>query len=141
VTLPKPNRFYQQSGVIPFRWENGEIKVLLITSRGSKRWIFPKGIIENGLSPADSAAQEAFEEAGIKGKVYSKPIGNYEYDKWGGTCHVQVFMMNVEEELEVWPESTFRDRKWMTTDEAFRLVEAEELKALLQNLPAIIKGF
>jgi len=138
LTSPKPIWFYQQSGVIPFRWENGEIKVLLITSRGSKRWIFPKGIIDDGLSPAGSAAQEAYEEAGIKGKIYSEPIGEYRYDKWGGTCHVQVFMMAVEKELDTWPESAFRSRKWVTADEAEGLVKEAELKILLRNLPAII---
>ena len=87
----KPKWFYDQSGVIPYRVENGQIQLMVITSRGRKRWIIPKGVIEKDLSPAESAVKEAFEEAGIRGRVSEIPLGEYQYQKWGGTCTVQVF--------------------------------------------------
>jgi len=58
-----------------------ELEVLLITSLNSKRWILPKGWAEAGLSPADNAMREAFEEAGVTGKVEAKPVGTYHYLK------------------------------------------------------------
>ena len=67
--------FYNQAGVVPFRVEKEKIKIMLITSRKKQRWIFPKGIIDPGYSASETAVNEAFEEAGIKGKIGSKPVG------------------------------------------------------------------
>ena len=63
-----PEYFYTQSAVIPFREQNGEFQVMLITSRKKKRWVIPKGVKEPELSAPASAANEAMEEAGIRGK-------------------------------------------------------------------------
>lgn len=57
---------FPQSGAIPYRWYAQQLQVLLTTSRRNKRWIIPKGLIEYHLSAADSAAQEAWEEAGVR---------------------------------------------------------------------------
>jgi 8-oxo-dGTP pyrophosphatase MutT (NUDIX family) len=72
--VPPPESIYRQSGAVPFRVRDGTIEVLLITSLTSGRWIIPKGIIEPPLSSAASAAQEAFEEAGVRGEL-SGPVG------------------------------------------------------------------
>jgi 8-oxo-dGTP pyrophosphatase MutT (NUDIX family) len=72
--VPPPESIYRQSGAVPFRVRDGTIEVLLITSLTSGRWIIPKGIIEPQLSSAASAAQEAFEEAGVRGEL-SVPVG------------------------------------------------------------------
>ena len=88
---PKPNWIFRQSAVIPYRKENDRIEIILITSRSSKHWIFPKGIIEPNMTPESSAAKEALEEAGVIGKSSSTLISEYEYKKWGGFCNVQVY--------------------------------------------------
>ena len=88
---PTPNWFYRQSAVIPYRVTNNRLEIVLITSSSSKHWIFPKGIIEPDMTPEDSAANEALEEAGVIGKSSSELISEYEYEKWGGFCNVQVF--------------------------------------------------
>ena len=51
-----PDWVYRQSAVLPYRFSGGDLEVLLITSRKGKRWVFPKGIIEPGLTPQRSAA-------------------------------------------------------------------------------------
>ncbi len=107
----KPNYWYKQSAVIPFRKSGELLEILLITSRKKKKWIFPKGIIEIGLTSKESAEKEAFEEAGIKGKILPKKIGNYSYKKWGSKCKVKVFAMQVTMELREWEED-FRERRW-----------------------------
>jgi phosphohistidine phosphatase len=134
----RPSWFYRQSAVIPFRRVGGILEVLLVTTRRHRRWIIPKGIIEPGLSAAESAAREAWEEAGIRGAIRSAPIGEYRYAKWGGTCTVQVFLFRVDEELERWPEAAIRGRIWVSPQEAAVRVREEELQPLLARLPDLL---
>lgn len=133
-----PGWMYNQSGVIPYRYRDEELEVLLITSRKRKRWVIPKGIIEPHLLPQDSAAQEAWEEAGIRGQVSQTPLGTYQYHKWGGTCQVKVFLLQVEEMRETWPEAKLRDRQWFSIGEAVNRVDEAELKQMLLALPELV---
>ena len=130
-----PDWMFNQSGVIPYRSRNGEIEVLLITSRKQKHWVIPKGIVEVPLTPQDSAAKEAWEEAGITGQVSQTPVGSYQYFKWGGTCHVEVFLLRVEAVLENWPEADLRTRRWLSVEAAAGQVEEQQLRQLLLSLP------
>lgn len=125
---------FNQSGVIPFRYQEEKPKILLITSRSHKRWIIPKGIIENDLSPAESAVKEAYEEAGIRGKLYPNPIGKYKFNKWGGTVTVAVFLLEVTRIFAHWPESSFRERKWVSIQDAAELVDIKGLKDIIRKL-------
>ncbi len=127
----KPKYFYFQSGVIPYRWDEGKLQILLISSRARSKWVVPKGIIEPGMDPEESAAKEAFEEAGIGGTVHSIPVGNYSFNKWGGTCQVQVFPMEVQTVLDDWPERNFRRREWMSIEEAVECVQEPGLRDLI----------
>jgi 8-oxo-dGTP pyrophosphatase MutT (NUDIX family) len=125
---------YNQSGVIPFRLEQGKIQILLVTSRSGNRWVIPKGIIEPDLSPKESAQKEAYEEAGVSGKISGEAIGTYTYKKWGGMCTVTVFLFRVENTLEDWPESYFRTREWMSMEEAVKRVDEAELKEIFSSV-------
>lgn len=71
-----PEWMYRQSAVIPYRFGADGLEVLLITSRKRKRWVLPKGVVEPGMTPAGSAEKEAFEEAGIEGRVDDRPLGS-----------------------------------------------------------------
>ena len=133
-----PTWMFIQSGVIPYRCRQGEVEVLLITTRKRKRWIIPKGVVEPALSPADSAAKEAWEEAGILGRVIQPSLGAYHYDKWGGTCQVEVFLLQVETALESWPE-VWRDRQWLSLEEAANRVDETELKQMILAVPGLLK--
>ena len=131
---------YLQSGVIPFVVENGTVKVLLVTSRSGERWVIPKGIIEGEAASLESAVREAYEEAGIKGKAYSQAIGEYRYQKWGGTCRVKVFLFQVNEVLKEWPEAHFRQRAWVSVEEAVKRVSERALKNMVRRVPELIDG-
>jgi len=131
----KPSWFYQQSGVIPYRIINDHFEILLITSRRRGRWIIPKGIIDPGTTAAQSAAKEAYEEAGIHGDISSSPIGTYRYHKWGGECTVEVFLLKVHTELETWPEASVRQRRWMTITDAAHVIEEPQLQELILAVP------
>jgi 8-oxo-dGTP pyrophosphatase MutT (NUDIX family) len=139
----RANCWYEQSGVIPYRLNKGEasgeqLEVLLITSRKRKRWLIPKGIIECSMRPQDSAAKEAYEEAGVTGCVSDVLIGTYTYNKWGGICKVKVFPFKVTEVLEDWPEADIRDRQWVSIEEAANRMKEDSLKAILRKLPKIV---
>jgi 8-oxo-dGTP pyrophosphatase MutT (NUDIX family) len=129
--------FYHQSGVIPYRVIHSEVEILLITSRRGKRWVIPKGVIDPGSSASESAAREAYEEAGIRGRLSDSAIGEYRYQKWGGTCTVKVFIMEVQSVLEEWPEASNRRRKWMTVKDASETVREPELQRLILRVPDI----
>ncbi len=126
----KPEYWYKQSAVIPYRKRNGKIEILLITSRNKKRWIIPKGIIEPDLSSQKSAAKEAMEEAGVTGKVEKQIIATYKYKKWDGVCEVQVYAMPVKEISNDWEES-FRRRKWIDLNNFKKYVKDKNLIKVL----------
>ncbi|MBF0428773.1 MAG: NUDIX hydrolase [Magnetococcales bacterium] len=128
---------YNQSAVIPVRGSGEALRILMISSRTSKRWVIPKGIVEPDLSPQASAAKEALEEAGIEGTVMPDSIGTYEYEKWGGTCVAQVFVMRVEKVHDHWLES-FRERVWLSVEEAAQRVKEEKLREILRQVPTFM---
>lgn len=133
-----PDYFFVQSAVIPYRELDGDLEILLISSRKKRRWVIPKGVKEPELSAQASAEQEALEEAGIEGRVSGCPVGHYEYKKWGGTCRVEVFVMSVEKVHLEWLES-YRDREWVSVQEAAQRVSEKQLKQLIRFVPDILK--
>ncbi|MEK6233115.1 MAG: NUDIX hydrolase [Planctomycetales bacterium] len=133
-----PEWLFRQSAVIPYREKKHRIQVLLITSRKSQRWVVPKGVVEPDLTPQDSAEKEAYEEAGIEGRVFVESIGSYTYKKWGGVCDVEVFPMEVELVHDFWPEDSFRTREWTDVSEAAERVREKLLKRMLLELPALV---
>ena len=128
-----------QYGVIPVRAAaDGGIEVLLITSRDTGRWVVPRGNPIPGRSPAESAAQEAFEEAGITGLTEDEPLGRYRYDKRrrdgrSVAAEVLLFRMDVAEVAERWPEMNQRERRWFGVEEAAVAVHESELAQLIRK--------
>ncbi|HYF62153.1 MAG TPA: NUDIX hydrolase [Herpetosiphonaceae bacterium] len=125
---------YDQSGAIPYRWNDGRLEVLLITSRRTGRWIIPKGMVEPGLGPALSAAEEAYEEAGVHGALAAAPLGSYAYAKQGYRWTVSVYALAVESVLERWPEMRSRRRAWHPVEAAATLADGPGLQALIAAL-------
>lgn len=129
----------RQYAALPMRGGKKSLEVMLVTSRFTKRWVLPKGWPAKKLTPWEAAAREAFEEAGLKGKIERKAVGAYEYDKWLAPgkilrCRVKVFPLKVAKEFEKWPEDQERSREWVTPAEAADRVIEPELKALLRKL-------
>ena len=135
-----PDWCYRQSAVVPYRRNSTDVEVLLITSRKGRKWIVPKGIVEPDLTPTESAVAEAFEEAGVRGTVSETLLGTYRYSKWGGTCAVDVFPLSVEDELDDWPESTFRRRLWLPLAEAAERVSSDPLAEIIRALGRHLGG-
>ncbi|UWX56955.1 NUDIX hydrolase [Chlorobaculum sp. MV4-Y] len=119
----------EQSGVLPIAGD----KIVLITARGSGRWIIPKGYIEKGMSPVESAAKEAWEEAGIIGTVRHEEIGTYSYRRPSGIFSVKIYPLEVESLLEQWDEMHVRQRRLVTPGEAIEMIYHEELRILVTD--------
>jgi phosphohistidine phosphatase len=134
-----PDYFYRQSAAVPCRLREGRIEVLLITTVNKGKWTIPKGIVERHLRPEESAGEEAFEEAGIKGRVLEECVGTYRYDKWGGTCEVSVFPMLVDTVMEDWPESGIRRRRWVDGKNAPAEVNKRQLAPLVEEAVSIAR--
>ena len=120
---------------------NAPVQVLLITSRESGRWVIPKGNFGNSVSPHAAAAQEAEEEAGVRGAVCPTPLGTYRYRKRKGSgaslmADVEVFPLSVSEELRDWKEKKERQRRWFSLGDAANAVEEPDLRDLIRTFNA-----
>lgn len=130
--------FRQQYAALCFRYkgQSDEIEILVITSRDTGRWVIPKGWPMKRKEPFEAAAIEAWQEAGVRGKVRKKPVGRYTYlksldDGDVAPCVVDVFQIEVEHMAEKFRERGERRYQWVSPDEAARRVREVELKALL----------
>jgi 8-oxo-dGTP pyrophosphatase MutT (NUDIX family) len=113
-------------------------EVLIITSLNAKRWILPKGWLEPELSAAENAAREAFEEAGVIGKINPQPIGSYHYlkdrkDGGGIPCSVMVFALAVTRQFDDWPEKNLRKLAWLPVEQAAARVVEPGLRQMLKD--------
>src|SRR5579864_1857830 len=108
-----------QYGALPFSvTDEGEIRILLVTTRGRRNWIIPKGWPIRNLTAAATAAREAYEEAGLVGAIIGDaPLGYFRYQKPRNSrkvaiCEVSVFLFAVERQLHKWPEKSERETRW-----------------------------
>jgi 8-oxo-dGTP pyrophosphatase MutT (NUDIX family) len=134
----------KQYAALPYRRQGDSIEIMLVTSRDTGRWVIPKGWPIPGLTPRDSAAREAMEEAGLVGRIAARSIGVYHYDKRVADgsmtrCAVDVFVLEVEQQLTAWPEQQQRHTDWFSLEEAAEAVQEVELRMIIQNLRAKIR--
>lgn len=134
---PKPLPASHQCAALCWREAGGDVEVLLITSRNTGRWVSPKGWLMKGKTSSESAAQEAWEEAGVEGLICPTPLGQYSYRKseFGEDLLVDVvvFSLQVTNLRKRYPEQGQRDQLWVAPDTAADLVEEKELSAILQS--------
>jgi 8-oxo-dGTP pyrophosphatase MutT (NUDIX family) len=120
-----------QVAALPIRTKNGQLQVLLVTTRGSGRWIIPKGDRSPKLNDAAAAAREAREEAGVVGQIKTPSVGKYLHQKRGGSHEVVVYELDVSRQRRKWPECRSRKRRWATVQEACNLTSQPGLRNLL----------
>lgn len=124
---------FRQSSVLPYRIGDAGLEIMMITSMRRRRWIIPKGIVEPDMTPHDSAAKEALEEAGIEGEVSPTPLGRYHYKKWSGVCKCDVFAMRVETVHDQWLEQDDRDREWVEAKAAVARLRHKQLREIVRK--------
>ena len=126
----RPEPAGPQYGAVPYTILDGQLVVLLITSRGRGKWIFPKGGLIEGMTPWESAAHEAYEEAGVVGDIESKPIGSYFLpvtEERPKPVEVAMFPLRVTAQRDDWKEQGQRYRHWAVVAEAKRLITHDGL--------------
>ena len=134
-----------QFAALCFRMVKEKPEILLITSRRSGRWIIPKGWPIDGETPAQVALTEAWEEAGVRGKVHERCLGLYSYHKMlgperGVPCVAMVYAVRVKSLVASFPEASQRKRKWLRPKKAAALVSEPELAHIILNFhPRLLK--
>jgi len=129
-----------QYAALPFRRHSSSgTEVMLVTSRGTGRWIIPKGWPMKRKAPHAAAAREALEEAGVVGQIDKQPIGSFSHEKLlkkGETivCDVQVFALEVTHQRKTWPEKGKRSVQWFSRAEAARTVREPVLRDIIRKV-------
>lgn len=133
---------FLQVAALVYRLQKGSVEFLLITSRGTGRWIIPKGWPMPGRTLSQAALQEAYEEAGVRGIAETISIGSYQYTKTdmpngeNGNFTVDVFAVLYSHQEKKWPERGQRIFEWVTPKEAAnRVIEPQLKKLLLEYRP------
>lgn len=137
------DKVFKQIGALCYKLEEKKLKILLIKSRRSKRWVIPKGWKLATMNSRMSVAVEAWEEAGVQGKVSKRPIGFYHYrkadkDQSFFTCEVKVYSLNVLKLKKKFPEMSERKSKWFSFSDASMLVDEPELKKIFLKFQKVI---
>lgn len=128
-----------QFGALCYRVKQGKLKILLVTTRRSGRWIVPKGWPMDKQTPAQSAAQEAWEEAGVIGKPQDRCLGLFSYLKVTADgdkdlpCLAMVYPVLVQSLAADFPEKDQRRRKWFSPRKAAERVSEPELARILRD--------
>jgi len=126
-----------QTAALGYRKTKAGPRMMLITSRGTRRWVLPKGGVKPGREPYEAAADEAYEEAGIAGRVSRNCIGVYGYHKAnhknGAHCTVRVYPIKVTTQLPDWPERKERRREWVAFEVAASRVREKDLKKIIRS--------
>jgi 8-oxo-dGTP pyrophosphatase MutT (NUDIX family) len=127
----------KQIAALPFRTKSAKLRILLITTRGKRRWSVPKGWPMRRKQPHRAAAVEAYEEAGLLGRVSRSAIGRFRHSKRKGkrkiVLDVKVFPLKVKKRSKRWPERGERRAIWLPASEAARRVYRPGLRQLIER--------
>ncbi|WP_317853167.1 NUDIX hydrolase [Ruegeria marisflavi] len=130
---------HMQYGALCYRFKGETLRVLMVTTRRTGRWILPKGWPMKGRDGAGAAAREAWEEAGVIGTVHASSVGLFFYSKILGKrgpvpCMVQVYPIHVSELADRYPERGERRRKWFSVAKAAKIAGEPDLARLLGSV-------
>ena len=129
----------QKAAAIPFCRRDDGVYLCLIRRRDSGYWSIPKGFIDPGDTREETALNEAWEEAGLRGQLVGEAIGTYQYVKFRSKLTVAVYVMEVHAEERDWQEARLRERRWHPLDEAMTLLEGHPVQPLLARAIAIVR--
>lgn len=150
------DQFRLVAGCIPYRFEEvvdddiydseKRLLVLMISTPNRDDLVFPKGGWEDDESITEAACREAWEEAGVKGRLREEPLGDWEFRSKSsqnscstrGGCRGYMFALEVTEELDSWPEQDIYERKWLTKNDAFKFCRYDWMRKALQKLLALL---
>ena len=139
INLPASQKreLRSQFGAICYRVKDGTIQILLVTTRRTGRWMVPRGWPIDATTPAQTALREAWEEAGVRGKVTGNCVGVYSYikeldDDDDLPCLVALFPVKVQDLEKSYPERKERKRRWFTPKKAAEKLDEPELSQIVK---------
>jgi len=125
----------EQVAVIPFQ-KNPALQVLLIRKLPDGSWGVPKGgIVDHGNDFREAARLECLEEAGADGRLGPDFVGEFSYWRADQEYHVRVLLMEVTGLRDRYRERGYRERRWVSINEAVRILGREPLRWLVRELP------
>lgn len=130
----------QQAAAVPFRRDSTGVRVCIIRRKNSAVWGIPKGLIDPGETSRQTALKETLEEAGLRGQLIGDPIGTYDYEKWGTIFRVAVYLLEVHDQQDAWQEAQYRERMWVSFDEAASLLSSHPVWPLLDRARSRLAG-
>jgi 8-oxo-dGTP pyrophosphatase MutT (NUDIX family) len=126
-----------QFAALCWRVKNDKVQICLTTSRTRKRWIIPKGWPMHKQTPANAAATEAYEEAGVSGEAFDVCIGVYTYNNPSKVDNAPIITMvypiHVTHVHSKYPEKHQRRRKWFSVEKASRKLSEPALKQIVAS--------
>ncbi|MFV0474772.1 MAG: NUDIX hydrolase [Pikeienuella sp.] len=128
----------RQAAALCWRMGADGLEILLVTTRRTGRWTPPKGGLMADRTAAESAATEAWEEAGVKGEISPEPLGVYKTlklrkdDDWRKLT-VAIFPLRVTGVKPDFPEKGQRESRWMTRKEAAAAVREPALRRIIRD--------
>jgi 8-oxo-dGTP pyrophosphatase MutT (NUDIX family) len=117
-----------QAGAVVFKSGREAPRVLLVKARRNPQlWIFPKGHIEDGESPDETALRETREEAGVAADLLSR-IGALEFESGKDIVHVEYYLVRWAADV---PSDEERERRWCSVEDAADLITFDGARTLL----------
>lgn len=134
-----------QFAVLGYTMGKSKPRVCLVTSRQTGRWILPKGWPVEGATPVEAVAAEAWEEAGLRGRVHPQPVGLFSYQKLLEDVELPViavvYAMRVFSAASTYPEAHERKRKWFTPRKAAARLSDPEVAPIVRGFaPGNLRG-
>ncbi|MGA7632713.1 MAG: NUDIX domain-containing protein [Terriglobales bacterium] len=128
----------QQVAAICYRIGRRGVEFLLVQTRGG-RWIFPKGGAEPGVTLAQSAALEAFEEAGVHGRIEEIPFARYSRSTPDtGVAEPAIAAYLCEVTRREAPQEANRNPTWFSTEKAKQRLRRDRAHNFGEELARII---
>lgn len=139
IEVPRLGGKPAQAGALCWRRHEGELQVLLVSARSSGRWVLPGGWASRARPLAATAKREAWEEAGVKGRVANQLLAvvtKRKFYRLSGLIEWQmaVFPLRVDSVEDDYPEAGERERAWFSLEEAAKVVHPSSLGVVLRDL-------
>lgn len=126
-----------QAGAVVFRTDQDSIRLLLVRSKKDPQlWVFPKGHIDPGEQPAETALREMAEEAGVTGELIGPTGRTLAFQSGFEWVVVEYFLVRLIDEQDS-PEG--RQKIWVSPDEAIDRVGFDSARDLVRAIVPLIE--
>ena len=137
---PRRGKFRQAAAVCYRPTAVGPLFLLVRTYDG--KWTFPKGQIDEGMTESEAARNEAYEEAGVSGRIESEPFATFLYAKGNGedpeTLEVEIgaYLLAVREQRP--PLEDYRHPEWFNAEEARAALRERRIEKYARELARVV---